>query len=80
MTQLPSLNTCVLCHGYIYRISVYFSSRYNSEYQTKNNCIYDTVITSLNACVLHHGYIYRISVCSVAGIILSMKQETIVHM
>ena len=52
MTQLTSLNTCVLHHGYIYRISVYFSSRYNvdyiyrisvyfssrynSEYQTKN--------------------------------------------
>ena len=32
VTQLTSLNTCVLHHGYIYRISVYFSSRYNSDY------------------------------------------------
>ena len=30
MTQLTSLNTCVLHHGYIYRISVCFSFKYNS--------------------------------------------------
>ena len=62
MTQLTSLNTCVLCHGYIYRISVYFSSRYNCKYQTKNYSAYMTQLTSLNTCVLHHSYIYRISV------------------
>ena len=61
MTQLTSLNTCVLCHGYIYRISVYFSSRYNCKYQTKNYSAYMTQLTSLNTCVLHHGYIYRSS-------------------
>ena len=62
MTQLTSLNTCVLHNGYIYRISVCFSSRYNSEYQTRNYSAYMTQLTSLNTCVLHHGYIYRISV------------------
>ena len=62
MTQLTSLNTCVLCHGYIYRSSVYFKSRYNSEYQTRNYSAYMTQLTSLNTCVLHHSYIYRISV------------------
>ena len=61
-TQLTSLNTCVLHHGYIYRISVCFSSRYDSEYQTRNYRAYMTQLTSLNTCVLHHGYIYRISV------------------
>ena len=61
--QLTSLNTCVLHHGYIYRISVCFSSTYNSEYQTRNFIAYMTRLTSLNTCVLHHGYIYRISVC-----------------
>ena len=62
MTQLTSLNTCVLHHGYIYRISVYFSSMYNYKYQTKNYSAYMTQLTSLNTCVLHQGYIYRISV------------------
>ena len=38
--QLTSLNTCALHHGYIYRISVCFSSRYNSEYQTRNYIAY----------------------------------------
>ena len=57
-----SLNTCALHHGYIYRISVYFKSRYNSEYQTRNYSAYMTQLTSLNTCVLHHSYIYRISV------------------
>ena len=61
--QLTSLNTCVLHHGYIYRISVCFSSRYNSEYQTRNYSAYMARLTPLNTCVLHHGYIYRISVC-----------------
>ena len=60
MTQLTSVNTCVLDHAYIYRISVYFSSRYNSEYQTRNYSAYITQLTSLNTCVLHHGYLYRI--------------------
>ena len=59
--QLTFLNTCVLHHDYIYRISVYFSSRYNSEYQTKT-IAYMTQLTSLNTCALHHGYMYRISV------------------
>ena len=54
MTQLTSLNTCVLHHSYIYRISVYFSSMYNSGYQTKNYSAYMTQLTSLNTCVLHH--------------------------
>ena len=63
MTQLTSLNTCVLHHGYIYRISVYFSSRYNSEYQRRNCSAFMTQLTSLNTRVLHHGYMYRISVC-----------------
>ena len=49
--QLTSLNTCVLHHGYIYRISVCFSSTYNSEYQTRNFIAY--ILTSLNTCVLH---------------------------
>ena len=62
MTQLTSLNTCALHHGYIYRISVYFKSRYNCEYQTRNYSAYMTQLTSLNTCVLHHSYIYRISV------------------
>ena len=62
VTQLTSLNTCVLHHGYIYRISVCFSSRYNSEYQTRNYSTYITRLTAPNTCVLHHGYIYRISV------------------
>ena len=64
VTQLTSLNTCVLHHGYIYRISVCFSSRYNSEYQTRNYSTYITQLTAPNACVLHHmhGCIYRISV------------------
>ena len=57
-----SLNTCVLHHGYIYRISVYFSCRYDSEYQTRNYSAYMTQLMSLNTCALHHGYIYRISV------------------
>ena len=63
MTQLTSLNTCVLHHSYIYRISVCFISRYNSKYQTRNYSAYMNQLTSLNTCVLHHGYIYRISVC-----------------
>ena len=79
MTQLTSLNTCVLHHGYIYRISVYFSYRYNSEYQYKNYCINDPV----NVCkyivyyamVIYTEFLY----ISVPGIILSIKQETIVH-
>ena len=62
MTQLTSLNTRVLHHGYIYRSSAYFKSRYNFEYQTRNYSGYMTQLTSLNACALHHGYIYRISV------------------
>ena len=62
MTQLTSLNTCVLHHTYIYRISVCFISRYNSEYQTRNHSAYMTQLTSLNICVLHHRYLYRISV------------------
>ena len=61
MTQLTSLNTCVLHHGYIYRISVCFSSRYIYEFQTRNYIAYMAQSTSLNTCVLHHGYIYRIS-------------------
>ena len=40
MTQLTPLNTCVLHHRYIYRISVCFSSRYNSEYETRNYIAY----------------------------------------
>ena len=55
MTQLTSLNTRVLRHGYKYRISVYFSSRYNSEFRTRNDSTYMTQLTSLNTCVLHHG-------------------------
>ena len=62
MTQLTSLNTCVFLHGYIYRIFVYFRSRYNSEYQTRNYSACMSQLTSLNTCVLHHGYRYRISV------------------
>ena len=58
MTQLTSLNTCVLHHGYIYRISVYFSSRYNSEYQTKNYCIYDPINDSKYMCIRQWLYIY----------------------
>ena len=81
MTQLKSLNTCVLHHTYIYRISVCFSSRYNSEYQTRNYSAYMTQLTSLNTCVLHHGYIYRISAyISVPGTILSIKPKTIAYM
>ena len=63
MTQLTSLNAYLLHHGYIYKISVCFSSGYNSEYQTRNYSAYMTKLMSLNTCVLHHGYIYRISVC-----------------
>ena len=72
---------CILHHGYIYRISVCFSSGYNSEYQTRNYIAYTThgQLTSPNTCVLHHGYIYRISVCFIIGIILSIKLETILH-
>ena len=62
MTQLTSLNTCVLHHSYIYRISVCFISRYNSKYQTRNYSAYMNQLTSLNTCLLHHGYMYRISV------------------
>ena len=62
MTQLTSLNNWVLHHGYIYRISVCFNSRYNSEYQTRNYGACMTQLTSLNICVLHHGCLYRISV------------------
>ena len=62
MTQLTSLNTRVLHHSHIYRISVCFISRYNSKYQTRNYSAYMNQLTSLNTCLLRHGYIYRISV------------------
>ena len=78
---LDEIKQCIVFFGTpgIYRISVYFSSRYNSEYQTRNYSAYMTKLMSLNTCVLHHGYIYRISVFLVPGIILSIKQETILH-
>ena len=79
MTQLTSLNTCLLHHGYMYRISVYFSSRYNSEYQTKNNCIYDPVNVSKCLCITPLVIYTESLYISVPGIILSFKQETIVH-
>ena len=41
---------------------------------------YMTQLTSLNTCILHHGYIYRISVYFSSGIILSIKEETVVHL
>ena len=62
VTQLTSLNTRVLHHSYISRITVCFSSGYNSEYQTRNYIAYMNQLTSLNTCLLHNGYIYRISV------------------
>ena len=57
ITQLTSLNTCVLHHGYIFRTSVYFSSRYNSVYQTKNYCIYHSVNVSKYMCITPWLYI-----------------------
>ena len=67
-------------NGYIYRISVYFSSRYNSEYQTKNFCIYDPINDSKYMCIRQWLYIYtEFLYISVPGLILSIKQETIVH-
>ena len=77
MTQLTSLNICVLHHGYIYRIYVCFSSRYNSEYQTKNYSAYMTQLTSLNTCVL---VIYTEFLYISVGIILGIKPKTIAYM
>ena len=79
MTQLTSLNICVLHHGYIYRISVCFICRYNFEYQTRNYSAYMTQLTSLNIGVLHHGYIYRISVCFSSRYDSEYQTKTIVH-
>ena len=79
MTQLTFLNACVLHHGYIYRISVYFSSRYNSDYQTRNYSAYMIQLTSLNTCVLHIVIYAEFLYISVPGTILIIKQETIVH-
>ena len=64
----------------VYRISVYFNSRYNSEYQTRNYSTYMTRLMAANKCVLHHGYIYRISIyVSVPREILSIKPKTIAY-
>ena len=79
--QLTSLNTCVLHHGYIYRISVCFiiGIILSIKLETILHTTTHGQLTSLNTCVLHHGYIYRISVCFIIGIILSIKLETILH-
>ena len=57
ITRLTAPNTCVLHHGYIYRISVYFSSRYNSECQTSNYSIFDPVNVSKYLCITPWLYI-----------------------
>ena len=63
--QLMTLNTCVLHHGYIYRISVCFiiGIILSIKLETILHTTTHGQLTSLNICVLHHGYIYRISVC-----------------
>ena len=38
-------------NGFIHRISVCFNFRYNSEYQTRNYCIYDPVNVSKYMCI-----------------------------
>ena len=74
--QLTSLNTCVLHHGYIYRISVCFSSRYNSEYQTRNYiAYYDPVNVSKYMCITPWLYIQNFCLFQLhAGIILHEYQ------
>ena len=58
--QVTSLNICVLHHGYIYRISVCFSYRYNSEYQTRNYiAYYDPVNVSKYMCITPWLYIQK---------------------
>ena len=81
MTRLTSLNTCVLHHGYIYRIYVCFiiGIILSIKLETILHTTTHGQLTSLNTCVLHHGYIYRISVCFIIGIILSIELETILH-
>ena len=79
VTQLTSLNTCVLHHGYLYRISVYFSSRCNSEYQTRNYCIYDPVNVSKYLCITPWLYIQNFCIFQFQVIILSIKPKTIAY-
>ena len=61
MTQLTSVNTCVLHHGYIQNFCIF-------QFQVKflsikpKTIAYITHLTSLNTCALHHGYINSISV------------------
>ena len=57
LTQLTSVNSCASPHCYTYRISVHFGSRYNSEYQTNNYCIYGTVNVSKYMCITPWLYI-----------------------
>ena len=81
MTQLTSLNTCVLHHGYIYRISACFSSTYNFGYQTKNYCIYDAVNVSKYMYIIYTIVIYtEFLYISVPRIIMSIKPKTIAYM
>ena len=79
--QLTSLNTCVLRHGYIYRISVCFSYRYNSEYQTRNYiAYYDPVNVSKHMSITSWLYIQNFCMFQFeVYIILSIKLETILH-
>ena len=61
--QLTSLNTYLLHHGYIYRISVCFIIGIILSIKLETILHTTTQLTSLNSCLLHRGYIYRISVC-----------------
>ena len=62
MTQLTSVNTCVLHHGYIYTEFLYISVPGKILSIKPKTIAYITQLTSLNTCALHHGYINRISV------------------
>ena len=82
MTQLSSLNTCVLHHGYIYRISVCsVAGIILSIKQETIVHIYDPVNVSKYMCITPWFYIQNVCMFQyVPGIILSIKAETIAYM